>query len=537
MRPSHLSYAFLGSFLVTIFALQWWQESAYPLPLWLVLGFFGIFGLIFSIWAAASSSTKAQNAALRNATLMIPMILGIAVAMLTVARTTHIPSPLTIDYYAGGEVAFRGMIADDPELRPLKIHYIVEAELLKKELRTFPVRGRVLVTVPMGTKRLEYGDVIVARGTLELPGDINGFRYDHYLSRIAVYSLMRDAEIEPSGQNGGFALLRSIFALRSATEQRINRLLPEPHASLLIGLLLGGNGTMPQELIDRFKATGLTHIVAISGYNITMLVTMMATLLFWLPLKWRFIPSVMIIVAFTVLTGASASAVRAALMGILGLMATQLGRIQTTRLTTMWAAFVMLAWNPKLLWYDGGFQLSFLALIGVLELPRLIRPWLSAVPETLGIRESLCLTLSAQMFASAWIFYVFGQISLIAPLSNLLAPPLIPLATLLGLSSILLSTLWFPLGQLTAMIAWLPLAWIVLVTNILGSLPFAAIQPGSFSTVWIVAYYTCLGGWILKSGLAQGESLPRFTIDTAVASSFPTTGRVSPLPADGAAET
>ncbi len=490
MRPSHISYAFLGSFLVTIFFLQWWQLPAYPWQLFLVLGLFGIFGLFHA-----------------KTRIMSVTAVGMAMALLSVAHTTHVTTPQTPDYYAGEQsVAIKGMIVDDPDRRPDKTTYTVDVELLKTGLRTIPVHGRVLVSVRMTNSEREYGDVIVVEGVLELPGDIEGFRYDNYLSRYGIYSLMRNPMIEDTGENHGNRVLRSLFRLRHALEAQINRLLPEPHASLLAGLLIGSRGAMPQSLVQEFKATGLTHIVAISGFNITMLITVMGTLLFWLPLKWRFWPSVLLIAAFTLLTGASASAVRAAVMGILGLLALQLNRLQTTRLTVLWSAFFMLAWNPKQLWWDAGFQLSFLALIGVLEISPVLKPYMKRIPEICGLQESLTLTLSAQLLASAWICFLFGQLSLIAPISNLLAPPAVPYAMLFGTVSILLGWIWMPLGQVTAIVAWLPLQWITGVAYTLSEIPYAVIQIQGISTFWIVLYFALLALWVTRHTATPSSS-------------------------------
>src|SRR5438876_912894 len=101
MRPSHLSYSFLGSFLIAIFTLKWWQAPAYPLSLWLVLGLFGILGILGAFTTAGR----------RPALVLLMMIFGISMSLWTVSRTTHVPSPQAVDYYAGeGRVTIRGVI-------------------------------------------------------------------------------------------------------------------------------------------------------------------------------------------------------------------------------------------------------------------------------------------------------------------------------------------------------------------------------------------------------------------------------------------
>jgi competence protein ComEC len=276
----------------------------------------------------------------RNISVIVMVVAGMSLAYWSVHRTTHVTSPSTVDFYTG-EVSVRGTIADDPDRRVSQTNYIVDAHLLKTADHVVRVEGKLLVSIRAGNPLFAYRDEIEAAGELELPGQIEEFRYDNYLSLKDIYATMNDARMKRLQEASGWSPLRSLYDFRQSLETRMNLLYPEPHASLLAGLLIGSKRGIPDALLTDFKTTGLTHIIAISGYNITMLITVMTTLLFWLPVRWRFVPSVLIIAAFTLLTGASASAVRAAVMGILGLVALQLGRLQTTRLSVLWTAFAL----------------------------------------------------------------------------------------------------------------------------------------------------------------------------------------------------
>ena len=428
MRPSHVSYAFLTSFLVIVFFLQW------------------------SPWALST------------------------------------PSPSRIDYYIGNEVGIRGVIDDEPDTRGRQTRFVVRAELLKTPERTISIQGRIQVTRERTYPEPQYGEEIIAQGTLSAPEEEEAT----YLRRLNVHAVMEDPMIERTGVHRGNRIYGTLFRMRSALEHRLTELLPEPHASLLAGLLLGSRGGMSKDLSDAFKTTGLTHIVAISGFNISILVAVIGALLFWLPLKWQLLPLALMIVAFTLLTGASASAVRAAIMGILGAVAIHAGRQKAIRLITLWTAAAMTAWNPEYLWHDAGFQLSFLALIGVMEVSPLVERCLRWMPELHGIRSALCMTLAAQAMASPWILYLFGQFSFIAPVSNLLAPPLVPVAMLLGSVSLGASVFSMTLGRIAALAAWLPLQWIVGVAETLSRVPFAAIMMEPIGSGWIIAYYGLL---------------------------------------------
>lgn len=413
MRASSISYAFLGSFLLTIFLLR---QSPAPYPL---------LGWIFMIFLSGSSAIGTFFSRTRiNAALTLAVSLGLMIGCLAMTRITVNPTPSLI-------------------------------------------------------------------------GDNN-----------PAMSLLTGARV--------------------TVERQVTRLYPEPHAALLIGLLTGTRSALPKPILDDFRDTGLTHLLAISGYNITLLLTILSSFLFWLPLRWRFVPLSLGVIAFTLFTGASASVVRAAVMGIIGLLALQTGRIQTTRLTIGWAAFCMLAWNPTYLWDDAGFQLSFLAVIGLSEMSPLLEPWCKRLPDTFGLRTAFQTTMAVQLTATPWILFAFGRLSLIAPLSNLLAPPLVPIAMLIGAVSIALHAVFPPLGMLLAVPAYLALTVLLLIGQLLARVPYASLDMGM--SVWML--YGCYGLLILWR--SHGASPTTHTATLASASS-PTASRSLPLAA--AAET
>ncbi len=479
MRRSHLSYAFLLAFLLTIFVLQWYQQASYPILIWQLLGTVGLFGIVGSLLP----KTRRMGA------FLIAISLGITFAFYSVSRSTHVPSSRTIDWYATGSgVVITGMIADAPDRRAESTKYTVEAQSIKAGSGSLPVRGQILVT-DRTRKPYRYGDIVTVRGNLDRPGVIDDFHYDQYLSRYGTYAVIYRASLTPEGRNEGWAILRWLYALKINVENRITELYPEPHASLLIGLLTGSRGSLPEDLSEQFKVTGLTHLIAISGFNITMVITVLSMLLFWLPLRWRFVPSVTLIGLFTLFTGASASVVRAAIMGMLGLFATQLGRQQTTRLTILWTVFLMLCWNPKQLWFDAGFQLSFLAFLGITEVVPLLEKPVRIFPETFGIRDTLHQTIAAQVATVPWMLRMFGRLSLIAPVSNLFAPPLVPWAMLFGTLSLGASLLSPLLGRLVALPAYLCLTGIVLATRVLAAVPFASVNAPKAGALFLVVSY------------------------------------------------
>ncbi len=395
----------------------------------------------------------------------------------------HISTSSDIDFYANDTVVtVHGKIVEAADVRPTVTKYTVMADtLIDTKKNAIPVTGKILVSDMGGWPQYTYGARVTVTGKLSRPGTIEDFAYDEYLSVRGIYALMQRAKIERAEAGSDPLSLsdrffRNLYALRTGFEERINRIFPEPHASLLAGLLTGSRRGIPEHVSEDFRMAGITHIIAISGYNVTIILALLSGIFFWIPLKKRFPLLVMSIVVFTIFVGASASVVRASIMGILGLLALQTGRQTTVRLSILWTAFFMLLWNPLYLWYDAGFQLSFLAVIGIAELSAPLKKLLRFVPETLALRESLVATLAAQIATLPLTMILFKQISLIAPVTNILVAPLLPLSMLLGFTATILGILWLPLGLLMGYFCWALLHAIIWIAGVASSLPFAVIQ-------------------------------------------------------------
>jgi len=499
LHPQRIAYTFLGCFLTAIFLLQWWQNARYPRFLWIILG-------VCALNALGWRRVRA---------LLLSAILGLSVAFLTVTRTTHVPSTRTADWYANGEKhTIHGVIAEEPDRRPLQTKYTIQAEeLLTASGDVVQIEGRVLTTDHSGWPEYQYGDKVTVSGVLEKPGTIETFHYDRYLSRYGVYSVIYRAHVRSDSQKKGSRLVHSqlsilnyqffkrLFGIKQRFENQINKLYAEPHASFLAGLLTGSRRGIPKHLMEDFNRTGLTHIIAISGFNITIVISVISGALFWLPLKWRFVPAVTAIALFTIFVGASAAVVRASIMGILGLLALQTERLPHTRLMILWTLFFMICWNPKMLWYDAGFQLSFLAVLGLTECASLLDRLFEKVPKVLGMREALQMTISAQITAVPLIVMLFGRLSLIAPIANILVAPAIPLAMLFGFLGTILSTFWFPLGQCFAYVGWAFLEWMVTVAHVLSRIPLASLNLPSIGAVTVSAYYLLLVMILLRRNI------------------------------------
>jgi competence protein ComEC len=376
------------------------------------------------------------------------LCLGIAFALCRVAYVAPFPS------YQSKPSTMTGVVSSFP------LRTVEETRFtIRTDSGTVLIRGHA-------SEQLSYGDTVTASGRFRWN------RNSQYLRSQGIIASIDRAHIEISEEGKG--VFRAIFQIRRWLEQQIQHSYHEPQAALLQGLLVGGAGALPKKIVDALRSSGLTHIVAISGYNITLISTFLCMALFWLPRQWRYAPSVVTIIAFTILTGASGSAVRAAIMGVLGLTANQFERIGNMRLTTAWTATMMVLWNPLQLAYDGSFQLSFLALLGVTEVAPILLRVTDRLPDLWGLKENIVLTMSVHLITAPFIAFTFGTFSTLSPLSNLLAPPAVPIATITGAAGVMINQVSPSLGMMTVAVTDTMLRWILGCATWIASLPLSS---------------------------------------------------------------
>jgi competence protein ComEC len=293
------------------------------------------------------------------------------VATLGAARFVSAIPVLDADHIAkyndcGRYLTVTGVIEDFPDVRDNYVGLRIEAETLRVgwggSRRT---NGLVLVRAPLhGT--YDYGDRVRVSGYLETPPEFEDFSYREYLARQDVLSLMNRASVERLASRRGNPILQLIFDYRSRALETVYSLFPDPEASLLAGILLGIESGISAEVRDEFNATGTTHIIAISGFNITIIAGLFVSMLGrWLGARRGALAAGLAILVYTVLVGADAAVVRAAIMGGLVLAARRLGRENDGLTALAISAVVMTLIKPLVLW-DVGFQLSFAATFGLM---------------------------------------------------------------------------------------------------------------------------------------------------------------------------
>lgn len=353
--------------------------------------------------------------------------------------------------------------------------------------------GKILVTTSI-YKEFVYGDRLLLKGNLEEPGEDEEFSYKDYLARYKIWSIMKSPQIEII-EHAGISFKGQIYKWKNILQNHINKIFFEPEASFASGLLLGSRKSMPQEIADDFKSVGLTHIVAISGYNISLVIALIFSIFSFVGMKKRIFLSIFCIFVFVILVGASAAVIRAGFMGSLTLLGLYSGRKSQVLFALLWTCLVMVFLNPKILVYDLGFQLSFLSTFAIIAIVPVLD---EKIPQfNKFFREAFLLSLSAQIMTFPLMLLNFGQVSLISPVANIFVAPFIPFA-------MLFSALALPFGKIFAVFANFHLDAILLIAKVFASFPLLVNLKISGPILTLIYSFICLYLFIFyKSKLAR----------------------------------
>ena len=394
---------------------------------------------------------------------------------------------------------FEGIVVGEPDKR---------LDNTKLKVRLLPYSEYVLITIG-SYQEYFYGDKLKLKGKLQTPKEFEDFNYKNYLRKDKILSVMYEPKIEVIGKSdlleevGLPRFYANILEIKEKLRISIYRSLASPQAELLAAMVLGDQSRLSQELKNNFSRTGITHIVAISGMNITI---MAEILIFFfgltLRLGWNraFYLVLFITVFYVVMIGAPASAVRAGIMAGVLLLAQKTGRLYFAGRALLIAAAIMLIFNPLLLFYDVGFQLSFLAVLGIIYLFPIFDFHLSRFLKNKGsrwFRQILALTLSAQIFTLPILVYNFGSVSLISPLVNVLVVPLLPVILIFGFLGILAGLFGQFLGMMFSFPVFGILSYILEVSRVFGNFAFSSVKVSGLGWFGLLAFYVFLF-WAVK---------------------------------------
>lgn len=388
------------------------------------------------------------------------------------ATASFDPGNLAI-YNERGRVIVTGVVDAPPNVGDTYQKLLVRAETIgaasAPSAATSAISGLVLVYAPL-YPAYSAGDRLALTGSLQAPDRYADPGYQEFLVRRGIHSMMWRPAVRLL-ERGQVGWLESILAgIRAQVGVTLQRIVHEPYAGLLSGVLLGTQGGIPKALYQQFRATGSVHILVVSGFNIAIVCSVLMALGTRLVGKRAAgLLALAGVVLYTLLVGADPPVMRAAIMGGLTVIALRLGRPGEARNALLLAAWGMTAYYPGYLW-DVSFQLSFAATAGLIwlavPLEGLTLQWLAALlgaPMASWARalvaDGLVVTLAAQLSTLPLILHHFGQLSLVSLLTNLLILPVQPAIMALGGLAVTLGLIWLPAGQLVGWLAWLPLAW------------------------------------------------------------------------------
>jgi competence protein ComEC len=400
----------------------------------------------------------------------------------------------------GRSVEVWGTLASDPEPGTLGWTASVQVGVIFPSTTGWPASIAVHDSVwAEGRGRpppLRAGDRVALGGLLDQPPGSFG----EYLRRRGYAGAFSVSQIHFRGPPTS-PLLRSADAVRDALRTSLQRVFPAREAGLLMGLTLGDTSRLDPEVAEDFRATGLTHLLAVSGENVAMFLAPVLglTVLLGAGRRTRLLVGLVAVVFFVMLTRAEPSVLRAAAMATLVMLGIFLGRPRSPPAIVGGAVLVLLGLNPTLV-FAVGFQLSVAATVGMALLAGPIAERFAFLPA--GLALAVGTTLAAQAGVTPVLLYYFGAVPTVTLLANVLAFPAVGPGMLLGLVAAAVGIGWGSLGSLIADLALIPLRYLEALANRLARAPLPTVTSGTGRALQLAASFAVVAafGWWLRSG-------------------------------------
>jgi len=375
---------------------------------------------------------------------------------------------LIIPLSPAGEIS--GRVVSEPQLRDYGQTFLMNLSP--------PGRGTILVYGPelpqteYSQKISVYGKMREYKNKAELP------RYSAKTIRLA------DSPIE-------FSVLGKILEWKKILLAELARNLPRDSAALAAGITLGVRNDFDKNLTEAMRASGTTHLVALSGYNIGILIMVFASLFRRIfSRRNAFFATIFIIFVFVVATGAAASVLRAGAMGSFILLAEQIGRRYNPERALVFAALVLTLFDPTAPRQDLGFVLSFVSFAGIFYLFPVWQRWLGwhKLDRLSGWQEGLLTTLAAQSAVLPLLLAFFGGFSLSAVLTNVLVIWATPLTMFLGFATMFFGTVSHYLGNVLSWLLNIFLSYQLGIIRLGGAwqIPFDPVRVFGGLSAWLI---------------------------------------------------
>ncbi|KND46936.1 MAG: competence protein ComEC [Parcubacteria bacterium C7867-004] len=387
----------------------------------------------------------------------------------------------------GQKFDLEGLVVADPDIRETTQRVTVEIEREGK-------KTKVLAVAPTYPE-VEYGERVRVQGMLVEPEPFETnagrtFKYDRFLLKDGIYAIVEKASLETVTPRQGIpsTVMGLLLDGKHAFLEAIARALPEPSASLASGLVAGGKQGLGKELLNAFIVSGLVHIVVLSGYNVMIIAEFVLKSLSSLSRRVAASVAGIMIGGFVLAAGAGSASIRAGLMAGLALTARATGRTYDVIRALFVVGALMLLMNPLLLVYDPGFQLSFLATLGlILGSPRIER-MLTFVRNEF-FRDLIAATLAAQIAVLPLLLYQTGLFSVVSLPTNIIVLPFVPLAMALSAFAGCVGLVAPVLAPIAGLPAYGVLSSIIAIAEWMASLPLASVSIPEFPFVIVPVAY------------------------------------------------
>ncbi|MDD5769514.1 MAG: ComEC/Rec2 family competence protein [Candidatus Gracilibacteria bacterium] len=324
---------------------------------------------------------------------------------------------------------------------------------------------------------LENNQIINIKGNLkEIKNTSSNFNYVKFLQSKNIYFALYYPEIEFNGNKKVSYLFNKVLDFKKGIIKITKEVYPKNEADFLLGLLIGEKSDLDENISKNFNNSGLTHIISVSGFNITIIIIFLGFLFKFLPIFFRSLLISLFILFFVLIVGDSIAVIRASIMGLVGYYILVLGRKTDNLSILLFTAFLIILYNPLSLNYDISFHLSFLAVLGLLYFQNFWNKIFRFLPSFFAIKDSFVLTMSALTTTLPIMIFNFGQISILSPISNLLVGGIIPFTMFFGFLSILGQFIWGKIGFLIGFINYYLLNFIIGVANFIGNLSFSVLK-------------------------------------------------------------
>ena len=394
-----------------------------------------------------------------------------------------------------------GLVTSDPIKTTRYTSATITCHQVLIDGKNHRVHGKTRITLPQGFQ-ITYGDVVEIKGDIKSTFKAGDPPSTSRAGREKVFTKIDYPDIKIAATNAGNPILSALFRMREGANRVIFDMMPFPESAVFSGILLGIESAIPEYLWNGYRASGIAHIIVISGFNISVITHLLFRVLnksirprIALPL------TIGAVILYTILVGADTPVVRAAIMATIGLPAANIGRKTISIHNLILAAACMLAFNPFLLW-DISFQLSFLATLALQVMADPIINWTVNLiykneekrNNSHVLLELLITTVCASIAVFPILFRLTGTISLVSIPANILVGPLQPLIMTAGGMSVLVGLVSPLLGRVLGVFVWPLIAFCNQV-----ALRFS-VHPSSIVYLpnWI--YYASLGLVILILG-------------------------------------